>query len=155
MKKYLAENKNKKTLEYQPLSYDKNTQKMIICAGMPVMARINDKGLDIVNNELFTIKTLTDEVVTVTNEMKEEVNIPAKKFHKLFSLAFCITIHKSQGATFDGKYTIYEWDKLDKKLKYVALSRATDEKNVQIVSSNLFYRVNIWKDCTQKTTILL
>lgn len=155
MKKYLLNNKNNKTLEYQPLSYDKNTQKMIICKGMPIMARVNDKSLDIVNNELFTITDVTDENITITNEIKSSIVIPAKRFHRLFSLAFCITIHKSQGATFDGRYTIYEWDKLDSKLKYVALSRATDEKNVQIVETNLFYQLNVWKNSIQRTTILL
>jgi hypothetical protein len=41
-------------------------------------------------------------------------------------------IHKSQGASFDKKYTIHEWARLDRRLKYVALSRATNENNVKI-----------------------
>jgi DNA replication protein DnaC len=155
MKKYLLKHNNVKTLAYEPLGYDKNTQKMTIGKGMPIMARVNDTGLDIVNNELFTVADVTDENITISNEIKSSIVIPAGKFHKLFSLAFCITIHKSQGATFDGRYTIYEWDKLDRKLKYVALSRATDEKNVQIVETNLFYQLNVWKNSIQRTTILL
>jgi hypothetical protein len=42
------------------------------------------------------------------------------------------TIHKSQGASFNNKYTIHEWNRLDRRLKYVALSRATNENNVKI-----------------------
>ncbi len=51
----------------------------------------------------------------------------------MFYVAFCITIHKSQGATFDKPYTIHEFDKLDNRLKYVAMSRATDTKLINIV----------------------
>ena len=36
-------------------------------------------------------------------------------------MAYCITIHKSQGSTFDFSYSIHEWEKLDETLKYVSL----------------------------------
>jgi ATP-dependent exoDNAse (exonuclease V) alpha subunit len=51
----------------------------------------------------------------------------------MFYVAFCLTIHKSQGATFDKPYTIHEFDKLDKTLKYVAMSRATKKQIINIV----------------------
>ena len=133
MIRFLHEHKHKRTIKYEALPYDKNSQNIVICEGMPIIARINQKSLDIVNNEMFVIKKIGDDVITVSNELKTEVNIPVDKFHKLFYLAFCITIHKSQGATFDEKYTIHEWNKQNKKMKYVALSRATDEKNIQIL----------------------
>ena len=98
-----------------------------------IIARVNSKSLDVVNNEMFVIKKINDDLITISNEMKKDIEIPTDKFNKLFYLAFCITIHKSQGATFNEKYTIYEWLKQNRKMKYVALSRATDEKNIQIV----------------------
>ena len=49
-----------------------------------------------------------------------------------FYVAFCITIHKSQGSTFDEPFTIHEFDKLDRRLKYVALSRSTQIENINI-----------------------
>jgi ATP-dependent exoDNAse (exonuclease V) alpha subunit len=133
MKRFLSEKKPTQTLSYEPLKYDKNSQDITICDGMPVIARVNQKSMDIVNNEVFTITNISSEIVTVSNELKHVIQIPADKFNKLFYLAFCITIHKSQGCTFDEKYTIYEWNKQDRKMKYVALSRATDEKNIQIL----------------------
>jgi prophage antirepressor-like protein len=56
-----------------------------------------------------------------------------KEFVKMFNVAFCITCHKAQGATFDQPYTIHEFDKFDDRLKYVALSRATDINLINII----------------------
>ena len=133
MVRFLKENNEKNKITFEPLQYDKNSQKITICEGMPIIARVNEKSFDIVNNEMFIVKQITEEVITISNDLKHEINIPTNKFNKLFYLAFCITIHKSQGATFNEKYTIYEWLKQNRKMKYVALSRATDEKNIQIV----------------------
>ena len=100
---------------------------------MPIIARVNRKSLEIANNECFTIDELTDEDVIISNEMKSRLAIPVGDFIKTFNLAFCITIHKSQGATFNQKYTIYEWsDRMTNKLKYVAISRSSDINNIQI-----------------------
>jgi 5-methylcytosine-specific restriction endonuclease McrA len=132
MERFVKEYKPKKVVNFKALVYDKNTQDFTLCKGMPVIARINQKSLDVVNNELFTVSYVTDETITLKNEMKEKIKIPTNKFEKIFGLAFCLTIHKSQGATFDEKYTIWEWEKLSTKLKYVAISRATEMKNIII-----------------------
>ena len=65
----------------------------------------------------------------------EIVKIKTKDFHKFFYLGFCITIHASQGETYNCKYTIYDWDfyHICNKAKYVALSRGTNVSNIQIV----------------------
>lgn len=133
MERFLEENKPETMLKYEPLTFDKNSQEITIAKGMPVIARINHRKLEIVNNESFTITNITDDAVYVSNELKKDIEIPVDKFNRLFYLAFCITIHKSQGATFKQKYTIHEWNKQSRRMKYVAISRATDEKNVQIV----------------------
>ena len=39
-----------------------------------------------------------------------------------------MTIHLSQGKTFDEPYNINDWEKLDKHLRYVSLTDATDLK---------------------------
>jgi len=133
MERFLKETKPDKVIKFEALQYDKNSQALSICQSMPIIARVNSKSLDVVNNEMFVIKKINDDLITISNEMKKDIEIPTDKFNKLFYLAFCITIHKSQGATFENKYTIFEWNKQNKKMKYVALSRATDEKNIQIV----------------------
>jgi ATP-dependent exoDNAse (exonuclease V) alpha subunit len=131
MKKYIKENQGPK-LDIKKLQYDKNSQDITIMKGMPLICRINQKSIDIVNNEMFkVIKVMPNEIV-VKNEMKEII-IPLAKINQLFHLGFCITIHKSQGETFDRPYSIYEWNTLNKTLKYVALSRSSDIKYINIV----------------------
>ena len=90
--------------------------------------------LNILNSEKFIISEVNAETITV-NEHDREVKIKLNDFHKFFYIGFCITVHTSQGDTFDTKYTIYDWKykHFCEKAKYVALSRATNIKNIQIV----------------------
>ena len=50
--------KKVRALELKKLYYDPNSQDVKLCAGMPVIARKNDKKLNIYNNETFTIKEI-------------------------------------------------------------------------------------------------
>ena len=130
--RYLNENPNLKFTQINALHYDKNSQDYLLAKGMPVIARVNSKSLHIINNESFIVSKITNENITVINELNEEILIKKGKFNRIFHLAFCITVHKSQGATFDKKYTIYNWKKMNSKLKYVALSRGQNINNIQI-----------------------
>ena len=65
--------------------------------------------------------------IIIFNEEKE-IEIYIKDFQNIFYVAYFITIHSSQGETFNEDYTIYDWDKLDKHLRYIALTSATDIK---------------------------
>jgi ATP-dependent exoDNAse (exonuclease V) alpha subunit len=100
---------------------------------MPVIARKNNKELNIFNNETFTIKEIRrkEDVITVEDYGKtQEVPIPV--FTKMFNVAYCITSHKSQGSTFDEPYTVHEFERFDERMKYVALSRSTDKNLINI-----------------------
>ena len=75
-------------------------------------------------------------IIVVDEDGKEKKErIPFCDFQKLFYVAYCITIHRSQGSTFDHPYTIHEWDhpRFDNRLKYVALSRTTKLENINII----------------------
>ena len=126
--------KKVKGLELKKLSYDPNSQDIKICTGMPVIARKNSKELNIFNNETFTIKEIkrTEDEIIVEDEGKERT-VPIPEFTKIFNIAYCITVHKSQGQTFDEAYTIHEFNQYDERLKYVALSRATDINLINII----------------------
>ena len=127
-------NKKVKALELPALDYDPNSQDVRLCTGMPVIARKNSKQLHIYNNETFTIKQIkhTEKEILVEDEGRERT-VPIDLFTKIFNVAFCITVHKSQGATFDDAYTIHEFNQYDERLKYVALSRATDINLINII----------------------
>jgi ATP-dependent exoDNAse (exonuclease V) alpha subunit len=126
--------KKVKALELKALDYDPNSQDVRLCAGMPIISRRNNRDLGIYNNETFTIKEIRhkDDVIIIFDEDREHP-IPIAEFTKMFNVSYCITTHRAQGATFDEPYTIYEWDLFDERLRYVALSRATDINLINIV----------------------
>ena len=130
----MIKQKKVKPLELKKLAYDPNSQDVKLCAGMPIISRKNNKELNIYNNEMYTIKAIkkTEDVIIVVDDDKEQ-EVPIKEFVKMFNVAFCITCHKSQGATFDEPYTIHEFEMFDNRLKYVALSRATDINLINII----------------------
>ena len=128
--------RNKTTiLELKALEHSENSQDVKLTAGTPLIARINCQGMDIFNNEMFVITKINakKETITIKEEGGEKtMDIPNDKVQKLFNPGWCISIHKSQGATFDHPYTIHEFEKLDRRLKYVALSRATKVENIRV-----------------------
>ena len=123
--------KNVPLFEVKKLSYDDNTQDFYLAAGMPIISRVNMKSLDVVNNEMFFVSKIGKDTIEIFNTNKN-LSIEKNKFNKLFLLSFCITVHKSQGATFNEKYVIHEWRKFDKRLKYVAMSRSSNINNIII-----------------------
>ena len=74
-------------------------------------------------------KTITSSENTIIACM----SIPTKDLVKGFNVAFCITIHCAQGASFDHPFTIYEWEKLDKRLKYVSISRSRKREFINLI----------------------
>ena len=123
----------KQTLKFDKLAYDDNSQDVELLAGMPIIARKNCKELNICNNETFTIKEIkhTKSIIVIEDQGKKQ-EIAFDCFQKMFYVAYCITCHKSQGQSFDHPYTIHEFEKFDERMKYVALSRATDIKFINI-----------------------
>ena len=103
---------------------------------MPLISRINNKKMNIYNNETYTCEKITDENIEVKNTLKNIVkhtSIKKDDFSKLFNLAFCITTHKSQGLSIDEPYCIHEFQKFGKRMKYVALSRSTNYEHIKII----------------------
>lgn len=125
----VKEAKTNKHLLIDKHKYDPNSQDMLICVGAPIIARVTDSELEIANNEEFIVEKIKKNVIILDNGLE----VHKTDFNKYFYPAYCITIHKSQGSTFEEEYTIYEWSRLDKRLRYVALSRATRKENIHIV----------------------
>ena len=105
--------------------FDAHSQDVIMCRNAPIICKINNQNLNIVNNETFTINKIKNEIILISNEEKE-LEIDIKDFQSIFYVAYCITIHSSQGETFNESYTIHDWEKLDKRLRYVALTRSSN-----------------------------
>ena len=130
----MIKQKKVKPLELKGLDYDPNSQDVRLCSGMPLISRKNNKELNIFNNETFTIKEIRkkEQIIIIQDEGKEQ-EIPISQFVVMFNVAFCITTHKSQGLSIDEPYSIWEYHLFDNRLKYVALSRATDINLINIV----------------------
>jgi ATP-dependent exoDNAse (exonuclease V) alpha subunit len=75
----------------------------------------------------------TEGTIYYSNEMKKLQEIKVDEFQNYIYVAYASTIHKSQACTFNFSYTIHEWEKLDTRLKYVALSRATNKNKINIM----------------------
>jgi len=73
--------------------------------------------------------------ITIALDGKEDVlKLEHGVFKVSFYPAYCITIHRSQGCSIDEPYTIYDWNKLNTQLKYVALSRSRKLSYINIVN---------------------
>lgn len=129
-KLYMSKNKGSK-LKGAGNEY---SQDMIIYKGLPIISYKNWKGsfltssgdkIKIFNNEWFEVVEDKKEHIVIRND-EDVIEIPRTIFAGLFVPRYAITIHKSQGITIEEDFTIHELDKLDKKLLYVALSRATE-----------------------------
>jgi len=133
MERFLKNNSIRNYITIEKDTLNPKTQLVKLAVGMPVISHMTDKNLDILNSETFKIKSVNNETIEVT-EHNRVIKINTKDFHKYFYLGFCITIHASQGETFDEPYTIYDWNFIHfcDKAKYVALSRGTNIKNIQI-----------------------
>jgi hypothetical protein len=115
---------------------DPSSQDVILMVGTPIIAKINrlgkkdiEDGTDFSNNEEFVIKDILGDDIYLDNGLI----INKDDFQNLFNVAYCITVHKSQGATYDFDYTIHQWHMFSDRMKYVALSRATNKKYINII----------------------
>ena len=104
-----------------------------VFSGMPIIAnetRTYNKLFDVANNEEFTVKSINKDIITITNE-RITMSITHNEF-KYFDLAYCITVHKSQGSTFDFEFSIYDYGfkNFHNKLLYTAMTRATKKSNI-------------------------
>ena len=111
------------------------SQDMMAYKGLPIIACRTRKGDGFVNSDEGKIMKVNDKNVIVKIEgVDNEIELDYDEFGKSFYPAYCITVHKSQGITIEEDYTIYDWDRMDDRLKYVGLSRAVSHKNINIIN---------------------
>jgi ATP-dependent exoDNAse (exonuclease V) alpha subunit len=113
---------------------DEYGQDVELFEGMPIISIKNNNKLDIVNNEMFKIFNILDDIITLTNDDKE-IKINSKDFNNNFVIAYCITSHCAQGITYNEKYTIHEWYKFNKTGRYVSISRASKLEYINIINN--------------------
>ena len=119
-----------KVINLKKLSYDDNSQDVSIMKGTPIIARITTA--DFANNETFVIKKVADDIIIISDG-HATMEIPTEQFQRCFRVGYCITTYAAQGSTFNEPYTIYEWDRYDLTMKYVALSRSTKKELINMI----------------------
>ena len=136
--KYMdAAYKKAKTSNYitlKKLEYDDNSQDVTLVNKTPLIAKVNNGNLKLINNERYIIKKVdknTKEII-IKND-RNEIKIKSDEFQKLFRIGYAFTTHSAQGMSIDKPYTIHEFNRMDQKLKYVSLSRATKYENINII----------------------
>jgi hypothetical protein len=127
----------KLNLDYEEDKNEPSSQDMILNIGMPIICRENCKNLELVNNEEYKVVGFDKrkQLITINNENFPDYTYD--DFQKYFLPAYCITIHKSQGQTYDKPYKICEINKIMKcsesrSLLYVALTRARSKNLINI-----------------------
>ena len=119
-----------KVLELKAYKYSDNSQDIYLMRGMPVIARITTDNFS--NNDQFIVQKVAADIIILTDG-HATMEIETADFTRLFNLAYCITTHCCQGSTYDYPYTIYEFHKMDSRLRYVSLSRATKKEYINMI----------------------
>ena len=75
--------KKKKYLELKRLPYDDNSQDVKLVQGMPIISRINNKELEILNNQTFIITKIdfSNKTILAVDE-DQEIEIAFNAFSK-------------------------------------------------------------------------
>jgi hypothetical protein len=143
------------TVDDKQLAINERAQDVKLCIGAPVLAIINKKYNDyqVFNNCEFTVSEWDEAHVYLTDE--EGVLLPVEHchFHEMFVVAYCTTVHKSQGCTYDFEYCIWEAHKFTKNMLYVAVTRATDAKLITFGNARDSIPVKVYTDTYIKTKI--
>jgi len=122
----------------------RNGQDIWVRKGTPVICSATNDEYDLNNGEQFEVEDWSEEKNTITLktvlESTELIELPLELFPRIFRPAFCITIHASQGATFNFPYTIYEWEheRMSTRAKYVAITRGTTTAHINIKNKPSF-----------------
>jgi hypothetical protein len=129
-----------KPLHLDAWQYSNNSQDVDLFVGVPIMSIKNIKDV-MVNGESFVIVDYNDKIIKAKSALNDNVlDIDVKDFQRNFFVSYCITSHRAQGQTFKEPYTIHEWNRLNNRSKYVALSRADKWENCNI-STNVYKHI--------------
>jgi hypothetical protein len=116
------------------LFWDEQSQDVTLQIDTPVIAKINNKDVGIVNNERFKITKIEKNIITIQNTNKSITFDAAENnaFQRFFRVAYATTCHSSQGMSIREQYLIHEWNRYTNKMRYVALSRSTTYEHINI-----------------------
>ena len=133
MKELYNKKGRQRGLKLDGLPYDDRSQAVILYKSTPIISKVNNDELGLINNQRYIITDIGLVNITVEDNLKNVITIKVSDFQKYFLVAYATTTHSSQGMTINEPYTIHEWDRMDQRLRYVALSRSTALENIHVM----------------------
>lgn len=134
----MIQHKPKDAIFIQADENDEYTQDVYLYEGLPVIARKTvENGEVMVNNETFTVVNISNNrmrLITERIEGEHTIEFNYIDFHKFFCVNYCSTTHKVQGETIQEEFTVWDWSKMCKKLKYTAMSRAKKPEQINFMT---------------------
>lgn len=110
--------------------------KYILHVGLKLMA-YKSNGKKYYNSEDFTVKSFDDKYMCLLNDFdNSEINIELK-FTNHFKPMYAMTVHKAQGMTINRPYSIYEYNRMQHDMLYVALTRTSKKEYVNFCEISL------------------
>ncbi len=138
MLKLAPKHKNRLFLKAHPkVDQSQNT---IVYKGLPLIAMSTRTGLGFSNADEFTVVSFDKKEVVLryveddADAEEKLITIPAPELTHLFAPSYAISCHRAQGSSISEPFGIFDWDKMDDKLKYVALSRSRKLKYINMCS---------------------
>ena len=117
----------------EDLKKNEYAQDVILVKGTPIMSCKNVKKEGIVNNQDFIVQAWVN--IYIKDDYDDIKLIRIDEFQTRFVVAYAMTVHKSQGQTFNFKFAIHEYHKMNNNMLYTALTRTTNKDNILIVSN--------------------
>ena len=114
---------------------DPNSQTMYVYKNLPIIAKHTNDKIRLYNNEQYIVTNINKNKIEVKSciELDKVLKFSQKDFAINFNPAYAVTIHCSQGCTIKEPYTIHEFKRLNSRLRYTALSRATKFEHINIL----------------------
>ncbi len=131
--KELYKKNYRKGLKPDALPYDDRSQDVILNKGLPIISKVNNEEIGIFNNQRFKIIKIDTFTITIEDDFKNLMKIDIIDFQKYFLPGYATTTHSAQGVSIGEPYTIHEWDRMDQRLRYVALSRSRSIEYINIM----------------------
>ena len=121
-----------------PKNPPERCQDITVYKGLPMVCCRTCSAFKLFNADRVIVKSFNKDFVKVREiddknvEIGEVKEIPAGEVVTLFWPGYCSTLHRQQGQTIREEYTIYQWEKFNDCMKYVAMSRTKFMHHVNI-----------------------
>ncbi len=138
------------TIELKADPHVKQSQDVILFPGLKCIAATTRQSYGFANCDEFVVYDFDHDEVQLCFSSEEDeddideqklVIIPTSEFTKFMQPSYAITAHRMQGSSISRQFSIWDWEFMCNKLKYVALSRSRKLEYISICSQEQLARL--------------